>query len=243
VTRKLSVSLCVFRAPLHWCVRRQPARPLMVIAPRTPGDDPAVIPTSAVRCPRLCHPGGRRASRFAHRREPAFHSTSRSTCPFIRPRRACQTTAPTDRPAGPVVGQRAGRHPRFDSRGFGFVGLMAACPTAARLDGWFRSMVLHGDMVYVDGLDLRCARHAHCRPVWHARLCLAPPSPVTRPRVVYPGVVAAEQRFVPGCLIGYRKLLDPTSTMLRCRILPRVPRHQAAMTPTAGPRVREGSGW
>jgi pilus assembly protein CpaD len=76
-------------------------------------------------------------------------------------------------------------------------------PEAARLDGWFRSMVLgYGDMVYVDGPMGYDARSDVARIAGQYGMLVSPGAPVTVgavPQGMIRVVVARTKASVPGC--------------------------------------------
>ena len=133
---------------------------------------------------------------------------------------ACQTTAPTDRPAKGLSSVNVPVVSRADYA----IDLAApdgslASSEAARLDGWFRSMVLgYGDMVYVDG------------STGYARATMSPASPANTAccvarraddrRLRAPGHGPRGRRpdhalRSPAAPTG-RRPRPPTSTMRRC---------------------------
>jgi pilus assembly protein CpaD len=76
-------------------------------------------------------------------------------------------------------------------------------PDAARLDGWFRSMVLgYGDMVYIDGPVGYDARSDVARIAGQYGMLVSPGAPITAgpvPQGMIRVVVARTKASVPGC--------------------------------------------
>lgn len=117
---------------------------------------------------------------------------------------ACQTTAPTDRPAKGLSSVNVPVVTRTDYA----LDLSApdgrlSSPEAARLDGWFRSMVLgYGDMVYIDGPAGYDARGDVARIAGQYGMLVSLGAPMTA-GTVPPGmvrvVVARSSASVPGC--------------------------------------------
>lgn len=117
---------------------------------------------------------------------------------------ACQTTAPTDRPAKGLSSVNVPVISRAD------YALDLAAPDgslspseAARLDGWFRSMVLgYGDMVYVDGSTGYGVRDDVARVAGQYGMLVslgAPMTPGPVPQGMVRVVVARTSASVPGC--------------------------------------------
>lgn len=117
---------------------------------------------------------------------------------------ACQTTAPTDRPAKGLSSVNVPVVTRADYA----LDLSApdgslSSPEAARLDGWFRSMVLgYGDMVYVDGPMGYDARDDVARIAGQYGMLVSLGAPMTAgpvPQGMIRVVVARTKASVPGC--------------------------------------------
>ena len=117
---------------------------------------------------------------------------------------ACQTTAPTDRPAKGLSSVNVPVVTRAD------YALDLAAPDgslsaseAARLDGWFRSMVLgYGDMIYVDGATGYSVRDDVARVAGEYGMLVslgAPMTPGPVPQGMVRVVVARSSASVPGC--------------------------------------------
>lgn len=117
---------------------------------------------------------------------------------------ACQTTAPTDRPSKGLSSVRVPVVSRAD------YALDLSAPDgslssseAARLDGWFGSMVLgYGDMVYVDGSMGYDARDDVARVAGRYGMLVSVGAPVTAgqvPQGMVRVVVARSSASVPGC--------------------------------------------
>ncbi len=117
---------------------------------------------------------------------------------------ACNTTAPTDRPAKGVSSVNVPVVTRADYA----LDLSAPDGTlspseAARLNSWFGSMVLgYGDMVYIDGATGYDARDDIARVAGQYGMLVSPGAPMT-PGAVPQGmvrvVVARTTATVPGC--------------------------------------------
>ena len=118
---------------------------------------------------------------------------------------ACQTTTPVvDRPAKGLSSVNVPVVTRADYA----LDLSAPDGTlssseAARLDGWFRSMVLgYGDMVYVDGPSGYDARDEVARVAGQYGMLVSPGAPMTAgpvPQGMVRVVVARTTASVPGC--------------------------------------------
>lgn len=117
---------------------------------------------------------------------------------------ACQTTAPTDRPAKGLSSVNVPIVTRADYA----LDLSAPDGTlspseAARLDGWFRSMVLgYGDMVYIDGATGYDARDDVARVAGQYGMLVSLGAPMTAgqvPQGMVRVVVARSSASVPGC--------------------------------------------
>ena len=117
---------------------------------------------------------------------------------------ACQTTTPTDRPAKGLSSVNVPVVSRADYA----IDLAAPDGTlpsseAARLDGWFRSMVLgYGDMIYVDGPMAYGARDEVARVAGSYGLLVSNGAPMTAgpvPEGMVRVVVARTSASVPGC--------------------------------------------
>ena len=117
---------------------------------------------------------------------------------------ACQTTAPTDRPAKGLSSVNVPIVTRADYM------LDLSAPDgslspseAARLDGWFRSMVLgYGDTIYVDGATGYDARDDVARLAGQYGMLVSLGAPMTAgpvPQGMIRVVVARTQASVPGC--------------------------------------------
>ena len=117
---------------------------------------------------------------------------------------ACQTTAPTDRPAKGLSSVNVPVVTRAD------YALDLSAPDgslspseAARLDGWFRSMVLgYGDMIYVDGATGYDARDDIARVAGQYGMLVSLGAPMTAgavPQGMVRVVVARTQASVPNC--------------------------------------------
>ncbi len=117
---------------------------------------------------------------------------------------ACQTTAPTDRPAKGLSAVNVPVVTRVD------YALDVSAPDgslspseAARLDGWFRSMVLgYGDMVYIDGPTGYDAREDVARIAGQYGMLVSLGAPVTAgtvPQGMVRVVVTRSSASVPGC--------------------------------------------
>ena len=117
---------------------------------------------------------------------------------------ACQTTAPSDRPAKGLSSVNVPVVTRAD------YALDLAAPDgslapseAARLDGWFRSMTLgYGDMVYVDGPSGYDARDEVARIAGQYGMLVSLGAPMTAgpvPQGMVRVVVARSQASVPNC--------------------------------------------
>ena len=117
---------------------------------------------------------------------------------------ACQSTAPTDRPAKGLSSVNVPVVTRAD------YALDLSAPDgslspseAARLDGWFRSMVLgYGDTVYVDGATGYDARDDVARIAGQYGMLVSLGAPMTAgpvPQGMVRVVVARTQASVPGC--------------------------------------------
>lgn len=117
---------------------------------------------------------------------------------------ACQTTAPTDRPAKGLSSVNVPVVTRADYT----LDLSAPDGTlspseAARLDGWFRSMVLgYGDMIYVDGPSGYDARDEVARVAGQYGMLVSLGAPMTAgpvPQGMVRVVVARTSASVPNC--------------------------------------------
>ena len=117
---------------------------------------------------------------------------------------ACQTTAPTDRPAKGLSSVNVPIVTRADYM------LDLSAPDgslspseAVRLDGWFRSMVLgYGDTIYVDGATGYDARDDVARLAGQYGMLVSLGAPMTAgpvPQGMIRVVVARTQASVPGC--------------------------------------------
>ena len=117
---------------------------------------------------------------------------------------ACQTTVPTDRPAKGLSSVNVPVVSRAD------YALDLSAPDgslssseAARLDGWFRSMVLgYGDTVYVDGPLGYDARDDVARVAGQYGMLVSLGAPMTAgpvPQGMVRVVVARTSASVPGC--------------------------------------------
>ncbi len=117
---------------------------------------------------------------------------------------ACQTTAPTDRPAKGLSSVNVPIVTRAD------YALDLSAPDgslspseAARLDGWFRSMVLgYGDMIYVDGSTGYSVRDDVARVAGQYGMLVslgAPMTPGPVPQGMVRVVVARTSASVPAC--------------------------------------------
>jgi len=117
---------------------------------------------------------------------------------------ACQTTAPTDRPAKGLSSVNVPIVTRAD------YALDLSAPDGslspsegARLDGWFRSMVLgYGDTIYIDGATGYDARDDVARIAGQYGMLVSLGSPMTAgpvPQGMVRVVVARTQASVPGC--------------------------------------------
>jgi pilus assembly protein CpaD len=117
---------------------------------------------------------------------------------------ACQTTPPTDRPAKGLSSVNEPIVSRAD------YALDLSAPDgslspseAARLDGWFRSMVLgYGDTVYVDGVTGYDARDDVARIAGQYGMLVSLGAPMTAgpvPQGMVRVVVARTSASVPGC--------------------------------------------
>jgi len=117
---------------------------------------------------------------------------------------ACQTTAPSDRPAKGVASVNVPVVTRADYA----IDLAAPDGTlspseAARLNGWFRSMVLgYGDTVYIDGATGYDARDDVARVAGQYGMLVslgAPMTPNPVPQGMVRVVVARTSATVPAC--------------------------------------------
>lgn len=117
---------------------------------------------------------------------------------------ACQTTAPTDRPAKGLSSVNVPIVSRADYA----LDLSApdgslSASEAGRLDGWFRSMVLgYGDMIYVDGPMGYGARDDVARVAGQYGMLVSLGAPMTAgpvPQGMVRVVVARTSASVPGC--------------------------------------------
>ena len=117
---------------------------------------------------------------------------------------ACQTTAPTDRPAKGLSSVNVPIVTRADYA----LDLSApdgslSASEAARLDGWFRSMVLgYGDMIYVDGSTGYSVRDDVARVAGQYGMLVslgAPMTPGPVPQGMVRVVVARSTASVPAC--------------------------------------------
>ncbi len=117
---------------------------------------------------------------------------------------ACQTTAPTDRPAKGVSSVNVPVVTRADYA----LDLSAPDGTlspseAARLDSWFGSMVLgYGDMVYIDGATGYDARDDVARVAGQYGMLVSQGAPMSAgavPQGMVRVVVARTSAMVPGC--------------------------------------------
>lgn len=117
---------------------------------------------------------------------------------------ACQTTAPTDRPAKGLSSVNVPIVTRADY----VLDLSApdgslSSSEAARLDGWFRSMTLgYGDMVYIDGATGYDARDDVARIAGKYGMLVSLGAPMTAGPVsqgMVRVVVARTNASVPGC--------------------------------------------
>lgn len=117
---------------------------------------------------------------------------------------ACQTTVPVDRPAKGLSSVNVPVVTRADYA----IDLAAPDGTlspseAARLDGWFRSMVLgYGDMIYVDGSTGYSVRDDVARVAGQYGMLVsvgAPMTPGAVPQGMVRVVVARSLASVPGC--------------------------------------------
>ena len=117
---------------------------------------------------------------------------------------ACQTTAPTDRPAKGLAAVNVPIVSRADYA----LDLSApdgslSSPEAARLDGWFRSMTLgYGDMVYVDGPMGYDARGDVARIAGQYGMLVSVGAPMTAgavPQGMVRVVVTRTSASVPNC--------------------------------------------
>ena len=117
---------------------------------------------------------------------------------------ACQTAPVTDRPAKGLSSVNVPVVTRADySLDLPAPDGSLSAPDAARLDGWFRSMVLgYGDMVYVDGPMGYDARSDVARIAGQYGMLVSPGAPVTMgavPQGMIRVVVARTKASVPGC--------------------------------------------
>ncbi len=117
---------------------------------------------------------------------------------------ACQTTAPTDRPAKGLSSVNVPVVTRADyALDLNAPDGTLSSPEAARLDGWFRSMELgYGDMIYVDGPIGYSARDDVARVAGQYGMLVSLGAPMTAgpvPQGMVRVVVARTSASVPGC--------------------------------------------